>query len=109
MAFWGSTTLLRLASNVLQFALAMYVLDLTGSALAYSSVLSMIIIPQILCTSAAGYFADFRDSIQILRRGTLALVGLMAGFLAIHTLVMPLNLILIDGLSGAVRDVSGAF
>lgn len=96
MAFWGSTTLLRLASNVLQFALAIYVLDLTGSALAYSSVLSIIIIPRILCTSAAGYFADFRDSIQILRRGTLALAGLMAGFLVIHVLVLPLNLILID-------------
>ena len=33
LGYWGSTTLMRLASNMLQFALAIFVLDLTGSAL----------------------------------------------------------------------------
>ena len=95
MALWGSTTLLRLASNILQFALAIYVLDLTGSAFVYSTVLSIIILPRILCTSIAGYFADFEDSIRILRWGTLGLTGLMACFFAIHTLVLPINIPLI--------------
>ncbi len=98
MAFWGSTTLLRLASNILQFALAMYVLDLTGSAFVYSTVLSIIILPRILCSSFAGYWADFRDSIRILQWGTLGLTGLMACFLAIHVLAIPLNVPLIYAL-----------
>ena len=98
MAFWGSTTLLRLASNVLQFALAIYVLDLTGSAFVYSTVLSIIILPRILCSSFAGYLADYKDSIQILRWGTLGLTGLMACFLAIHAFAIPLNIPLIYAL-----------
>lgn len=86
---------MRLASNILQFALAIYVLDFTGSAFVYSTVLSIIIVPRILCTSIAGYFADFEDSIRILRWGTLGLTGLMACFFAIHTLVLPINIPLI--------------
>ncbi|WP_461815801.1 MFS transporter [Faecalimonas sp.] len=95
MAFWGSTTLLRLASNILQFALAIYVLDLIGSAFVYSTVLSIIILPRILCSSFAGYLADYKDSIQILRCGTLGLTVLMACFFVIHGFVIPLNLPLI--------------
>ncbi len=91
MAFWGATTLLRLSSNILQFALAIYVLDLTESALVYSTVLSVIILPRIFCTSIAGYLADFKDNIRILRWGTFGLMGLMAGFLTIHIFVVPLN------------------
>lgn len=95
MAFWGSTTLLRLASNILQFALAIYVLDLTGSALVYSTVLSIIILPRILCSSCAGYLADRKDCIQILNYVTLGTTCLMACFFAIHQLLTPLNLPLI--------------
>lgn len=98
MAFWGSTTLLRLSSNILQFALAIYVLDLTGSAFVYSTVLSIIILPRILCSSFAGYLADYKDSIQILRWGTLGLTGLMACFFAIHMLAIHLNIPLIYAL-----------
>lgn len=98
LSFWGSTTLLRLASNILQFALAIYVLDRTGSAFVYSTVLAVITLPRILCTSFAGCLADFKESTQILRWGTLGLTGLMAAFLAIHVLVVPLNLTLIYAL-----------
>lgn len=98
MAFWGATTLLRLASNILQFALAIYVLDLTGSAFVYSTVLSVIILPRILCTSFAGYLADFKDSLQLLRRCTLVVTCMIACFLIIHVLVIPLNIPLIYAL-----------
>lgn len=98
MSFWGSTTLLRLASNVLQFALAIYVLDLTGSAFVYSTVLAIIIVPRILCTSFAGYLADFKDSIRLLRWGTLGMSVLMACFFAIHTLAFPLTVPMIYAL-----------
>lgn len=95
MSFWGSTTLLRLASNLLQFALAIYVLDLTGSAFVYSTVLSIIIVPRILCTSFAGYLADFKDSLRILHWGTLGISVLMACFFVIHVFAVPLTVPLI--------------
>lgn len=95
VAFWSATTLLRLASNILQFSLAVYVLDLTGSAFVYSTVLSVIILPRILCTSVAGYLADYKDNIRILRLGTMVAAGVMALFGMIHVLVIPLNVPLI--------------
>lgn len=98
MSFWCATTLMLLASNVLQFALAVYVLDLTGSAFVYSTVLSIIILPRILCTSFAGHLADLKDSIRILRWGTLGLTSLMALFLAVHGLIHPLDVPLIYAL-----------
>lgn len=98
MSFWGATTLLRLASNLLQFAMAIYVLDLTGSGFVFSTVLSVIILPRIFCTSIAGYFADFKNPIQILRRGVLGAAVLMGGFWIIHVFILPLNVPLIYAL-----------
>lgn len=80
LSFWTSTTLLRFASNVLQFALAVYVLDLTGSGFIYSSVLAIIIVPRFLCSAVAGYHADYKDNIRTLRIGSFGLTGLMAFF-----------------------------
>ncbi len=62
------------------------------------STVPSIILPRILFSSFAGYLADYKDSIQILRWGTLGLTGLMACFLAIHALAIPLNIILIYAL-----------
>lgn len=98
MSFWGSTTLLRFASNILQFAVAIYVLDLTGSAFVYATVLSIIIVPRILCTSVAGYLADFKDSIKVLRLGTFGISVLMACFFLIHVFAVPLTVPMIYAL-----------
>ena len=95
MSFWSSTTLLHLASNIIQFSLAIYVLDITGSAFIYSTVLSIIILPRILCSSFAGYLADYKNSIQILRWCALILTGIMACFFIIHIFIIPLNIVLI--------------
>lgn len=95
LGYWGSTTLLRLASNILQFALAIYVLDLTGSALVFSTVLSVIIFPRIIGTPIAGYLADYKDCLRMLKLGALGLVSLMSIFFLIHTFFYPLNLPLI--------------
>ncbi|MCR5279817.1 MAG: MFS transporter [Lachnospiraceae bacterium] len=46
------------ASNILQYVLALYVMDLTGSATLFASMLSIIIIPRILLTPIAGVLAD---------------------------------------------------
>lgn len=95
LAYWSSTTFLRVASNVLQFALAVYVLDMTGSAVVFSTVLSVIIFPRILATPVSGYLADFKNCLHILRLGTLGLTGLMFCFFVIHAAVLPLNIWLI--------------
>ncbi|MDY3109508.1 MAG: MFS transporter [Lachnospiraceae bacterium] len=95
LGYWGSTTLMRLASNILQFALAIYVLDLTGSALVFSAVLSVIIFPRIIGTPIAGYLADFKDCLRILKLGALGLMSLMLSFFLIHTLINPLSVPLI--------------
>ena len=95
LGYWGSTTLMRLASNMLQFALAIFVLDLTGSALIFSTVLSAIIFPRIIGTPIAGYLADYKDCLRILKLGALGLTALMLIFFLIHTLITPLNISLI--------------
>ena len=95
MAFWGTTTFFRLASNILQFALAIYVLDMTGSAFIYSTVLAIIIIPRIILSSVAGYIADRKECLQILKWSVLGLFVLMACFWIIHVFLMPLNILLI--------------
>lgn len=95
ISFWTATTLLRLASNILQFALAIYVLDLTGSGFVYSTVLAIIIVPRIFCSSIAGYIADYKDSIKTIQAGSLVLTALMALFGIVHVFIGPLNILLI--------------
>ena len=56
--FWFASSLGMGASNILQYVLSLYVLDLTGSATLFASMLSIIIIPRILLTPLAGVLAD---------------------------------------------------
>ncbi len=58
MLYWFATAFSMAASNVLQFVLSLYVLDITGSAVAFSSILSIIIIPRLLFSPAGGYIGD---------------------------------------------------
>ena len=46
------------ASNILQYVLSLYVLDITGSATLFATMLSVIIFPRILLTPLAGVLAD---------------------------------------------------
>jgi MFS family permease len=50
-----------LGSNMLQFALSLYVLDLTGSATVFASILSILIIPRLIFSPFAGVFGDWFD------------------------------------------------
>ena len=50
-----------LGSNLLQFAISLYVLSGTGSAIIFASMLSVLIIPRILLTPIAGVFGDWFD------------------------------------------------
>lgn len=50
-----------LGSNMLQFALSLYVLAITGSATIFASILSISIIPRLLLSPMAGVFGDWFD------------------------------------------------
>ena len=56
--FWFASSLGMGASNILQYVLSLYVLDLTGSATLFASMLSIIIFLRILLTPLAGVLAD---------------------------------------------------
>ncbi len=56
--FWFASSLGMGASNILQYVLSLYLLDLTGSATLFASMLSIIVIPRLLLTPIAGVLAD---------------------------------------------------
>ena len=58
---WFSSTFAGAASNIIQYALSLYVLDKTGSATAFASILSIIIFPRILFSPIAGVWGDRVD------------------------------------------------
>jgi len=50
-----------LGSNILQFVMSLYVLELTGSATLFASMLAISILPRILLSPIAGVFGDWFD------------------------------------------------
>lgn len=56
--YWVASAASMSASNILQYVLSLYVLELTGSATLFASMLSIIIFPRILLTPVAGVIAD---------------------------------------------------
>lgn len=81
--FWVASSLGMGASNILQYVLSLYVLDLTGSATLFASMLSIIIFPRILLTPLAGVLADRVKKIRLM---SLILLG-EAVVLAIYFLI----------------------
>ena len=70
--FWVASSLGMGASNILQYVLSLYVLDLTGSGTLFASMLSIIIFPRILLTPVAGVLAD---RVRKIRMMSLILLG----------------------------------
>ena len=64
--FWFASSLGMGASNILQYVLSLYVLDITGSATLFASMLSIIIFPRILLTPFAGVLADRVKKIRLM-------------------------------------------
>lgn len=88
-----------LGSNMLQFALSLYVLEITGSATVFASILSIIIIPRLIFTPFAGVFGDWFD-----RKKSIVLLDMLNGviigiyvviFIAQNNLSLPLIYILV--------------
>lgn len=65
-----------LGSNILQFALSLYVLAITGSAAIFASILSVSILPRLLLSPIAGVFGDWFD-----RKKTIVLLDFMNSIL----------------------------
>lgn len=77
--FWFASSLGMGASNILQYVLSLYVLDLTGSATMFASMLSIIIFPRIMLTPLAGVMADRVRKIKMMSLillGEAAMLGL---------------------------------
>ena len=100
--FWFASALGMGASNILQYVLSLYVLDLTGSATLFASMLSIIIFPRLLLTPVAGVLADrvkksrfmaFVLAGEALILGAFFLVGqvMPIGIVAIYVLVLVLE------------------
>ncbi len=80
VCYWFATAFSMGASNVLQFALALYVLEMTGSSGVYASILSIIVIPRILLTPIAGVIGDRRRKIELIKSLNFITVIIMAIF-----------------------------
>lgn len=65
-----------LGSNMLQFALSLYVLSLTGSATIFASILSITIFPRLLLSPIAGVFGDWFD-----RKKSIIILDLVNGII----------------------------
>lgn len=64
--YWMASSLAGAGSNILQYLLSLYVLELTGSGTLFASILSIIVIPQILLSPFAGVAADRIPKIRMM-------------------------------------------
>lgn len=65
--YWLASAVSMAASNILQYILSLYVLELTGSATLFASMLSVIVFPRLFLTPIAGVFADRLRKIRLMR------------------------------------------
>lgn len=65
-----------MGSNIQQFALSLYVLEITGSATIFASMLSISIIPRVLLSPIAGVFGDWFD-----RKKTIVILDILNAFI----------------------------
>ncbi len=62
--YWLASAGSMAASNILQYILALYVMDITGSATIFASMLSIIFFPRLLLTPLAGVISDRTDRMK---------------------------------------------
>lgn len=76
-----------LGSNMQQFALSLYVLELTGSTTIFASILAISILPRLLLSPIAGVFGDWFD-----RKKSIVILDLInANIIAIFALIYVVN------------------
>lgn len=96
--FWLASSLSMGASDILQYVLSLYVLDLTGSATLFASMLSIIIFPRILLTPMAGVMADRVKKIRLMSLivlGESAVLGVFCVLGSVTAIDVPLICLLV--------------
>lgn len=78
--YWISSAVSMAASNILQYILSLYVLEVTGSATLFASMLSVIIIPRLFLTPLAGVLADRTRKIRLMSWVVLGEAALLGGY-----------------------------
>lgn len=64
--YWTASSLSMAASNILQYILSLYVLEITGSGTLFASMLSVIIFPRLFLTPIAGVIADRKKKTSLM-------------------------------------------
>ena len=113
--YWVASAVSMAASNILQYILSLYVLEITGSATLFASMLSIIILPRLFLTPIAGVMADRLRKITLMSwivlgeaavLGVFALLGsqLPMSIVWIYALVLILEIgeVFYDGASAAI-------
>ena len=113
--YWAASAVSMAASNILQYILSLYVLEITGSATLFASMLSIIILPRLFLTPVAGVMADRIRKIKLMSwivLGEAAVLGIYAllgsrfsmGIVWIYALVVILEAgeVFYDGASAAI-------
>lgn len=65
--FWFATAFSMTASNIIQYVLSLYVLEQTGSATLFATMLSIIVIPRICLTPFAGVLGDRMRRLKLMK------------------------------------------
>jgi hypothetical protein len=91
MMYWISSTFAMAASNILQFVLALYVLDMTHSATTFATILSVVVVPRIVASPISGVWADRYNRVQLMAGINLASASFLGLFALVHLIVVPLS------------------
>ncbi len=81
--YWFASAIADAASNILQFVLALYVLDITGSAGQFAVILSIVVVPRLVLMPVSGLAGDRLPRMKLM----MALTLINAIFLAIFFLL----------------------
>ena len=84
ISYFFATAFSMGSSNILQFTLALYILEITGSPLVYASILSIIIIQRVMLTPVSGVIGDRLKRINIMKTLNLLQVLIMI-FYAVYS------------------------
>ena len=113
--YWIASAVSMAASNILQYILSLYVLELTGSATLFASMLSLIMIPRLLLTPLSGVLADRMRKIRLMswvvlgEAAVLAVYALLSAFFSVKlgwiyllVIVLEIGEIFYDGSAAAI-------
>ncbi len=100
--FWIASAVSMAASNILQFVLSLYVLDITGSATIFALMLSIVFVPRLILTPFAGVLSDKVDRSGLMGRVLMAesvvlfVYSMMSFFIPINVALVFILVLLLE-------------